>query len=113
MAMSGQYGEEVRNTLGMLLRYRYDEVASGNVSPDHILAACLIGNHHLHVQAISIGAVFFGACTYIGNGPNFMVKSIAEHAGIECPTFVRYLVGYALPILVPIFLIVWLISFRT
>jgi Na+/H+ antiporter NhaD/arsenite permease-like protein len=59
--------------------------------------------HHPHfVIAISLGAVFFGAMTYIGNGPNFMVKSIAEGAGVKVPTFFGYLFKYSLPILLPI-----------
>ncbi|MBI5768395.1 MAG: sodium:proton antiporter [Verrucomicrobia bacterium] len=54
------------------------------------------------VVAISLGAVFFGAMTYIGNGPNFMVKSIAHDAGVHCPSFFGYLFKYAVPILLPI-----------
>ncbi|MGH7151375.1 MAG: sodium:proton antiporter, partial [Planctomycetota bacterium] len=51
--------------------------------------------------AISMGAVFFGAATYIGNGPNFMVKSIAERAGVRCPSFLGYVAKYAVPFLLP------------
>ncbi len=51
--------------------------------------------------AISMGAVFFGAATYIGNGPNFMVKSIAERAGVPCPSFLGYVAKYAVPFLLP------------
>ncbi len=65
------------------------------------------------VQAVSVGAVFFGAMTYIGNGPNFMVKSIVEHARVECPTFFGYIVKYSVPILTPVFLLVWLIFIRS
>lgn len=54
------------------------------------------------VIAVSLGAVFFGAMTYIGNGPNFMVRAIAHDAGVRCPTFFGYLIGYSLPILLPI-----------
>jgi Na+/H+ antiporter NhaD/arsenite permease-like protein len=54
------------------------------------------------VVAISLGAVFFGAMTYIGNGPNFMVKSIAHDAGVHCPSFFGYVFKYSLPILLPI-----------
>ena len=57
------------------------------------------------VIAISLGAVFFGAMTYLGNGPNFMVKSIAEDAGVRVPTFFGYLLKYSLPILLPIFVL--------
>ena len=52
--------------------------------------------------AISLGAVFFGAMTYIGNGPNFMVKSIAESSGVKCPGFFGYITRYSLPILLPV-----------
>ena len=65
-----------------------------------------------YVQAVSIGAVFFGAMTYIGNGPNFMVRSVAEHANVKCPSFGQYVVQYALPTLIPLFVIVWFLFFR-
>jgi len=54
------------------------------------------------IIAISLGSVFFGAMTYIGNGPNFMVKSIAEQAGVKVPTFFGYVFKYSLPFLLPI-----------
>jgi len=56
----------------------------------------------IHLIAISMGAVFFGAMTYIGNGPNFMVKSIASGANVHCPSFFGYILYYALPILLPV-----------
>ncbi len=65
----------------------------------------------LDLKAISIAAVFFGAMTYIGNGPNFMVKSIAEQIGIRMPSFFGYVIRYSLPILLPILVLVWLIFF--
>ncbi len=58
---------------------------------------------------ISLGAVFMGANTYIGNAPNFMVKAIAEESGIAMPSFFGYLIKYSIPILVPVFFIVALI----
>lgn len=64
-----------------------------------------------YVQAISLGAVFFGACTYIGNGPNFMVKSIAEQARIQTPSFFGYVLKYSLPVLIPVFFLVWYLFF--
>ena len=60
--------------------------------------------------AISCGAVFMGANTYIGNGPNFMIKAIAEESGVRMPSFFGYM-GYSLLILVPIFVIVTLVFF--
>ncbi len=64
-----------------------------------------------YLTAISIGAVFMGANTYIGNAPNFMVKSIAEEAGIPMPSFFGYMIKYSIPILIPVFIIVTLIFF--
>ena len=66
-------------------------------------------NYPFYVQAISIAAVFFGAMTYIGNGPNFMVKSICERAGIKMPSFFGFLIRYSIPILLPIFTLIWFI----
>ena len=54
------------------------------------------------LQAISMGAVFFGAMTYIGNGPNFMVKAIAEKEGVRMPSFFAY-IALALVTLLPIY----------
>jgi Na+/H+ antiporter NhaD/arsenite permease-like protein len=58
--------------------------------------------------AISLGAVFMGANSYIGNGPNFMVKSIAEQSGVKMPSFFGYM-AYSVGILIPLFLVVMLI----
>jgi Na+/H+ antiporter NhaD/arsenite permease-like protein len=63
--------------------------------------------------AISVGAVFFGACTYIGNGPNFMVKSIAEHQRAHAPSFLGYVFRFTLPCLVPVLAVVWWVFFRS
>jgi Na+/H+ antiporter NhaD/arsenite permease-like protein len=57
------------------------------------------------IIAVSLGSVFFGAMTYIGNGPNFMVKSIADSTGVKTPTFFGYVFKYSLPILLPILLL--------
>ncbi|MEZ5404729.1 MAG: sodium:proton antiporter [Verrucomicrobiia bacterium] len=70
-----------------------------------------ITQHDHHLVAISLGAVFFGAMTYIGNGPNFMVKSIAEAAEVKVPSFFGYFLKYSVPILLPILLIISLIFF--
>ncbi len=73
---------------------------AGLTGPDAVRA--LLVQKPLFVIAVSLGAVFFGAMTYIGNGPNFMVKSIAHDAGVHCPTFFGYVIRYSLPILLPI-----------
>ena len=59
-----------------------------------------------HLIAISIGAVFFGAMTYIGNGPNFMVRSVAVQFDAQPPSFFGYILRYALPILLPVLVLV-------
>ena len=69
----------------------------------------LMGELYQTLLAISAGAVFMGANTYIGNAPNFMVKSISESAGIEMPSFFGYLLKWSLPILFPLFIVVSLI----
>jgi Na+/H+ antiporter NhaD/arsenite permease-like protein len=82
-------------------------VAPGTSETDGV-AALLVQAPQL-VVAVSLGAVFFGAMTYIGNGPNFMVKSIAHSAGVKVPTFFGYVVKFSLPILLPILVLVgWL-----
>jgi len=72
----------------------------------------LLTTHARYLEAISCGAVFMGANTYIGNAPNFMVKSIAEKAGIEMPGFFGYILKFAIPVLIPLFLIVMFVFFR-
>ncbi len=67
------------------------------------------GIPELIMQAISLGAVFFGAMTYIGNGPNFMVKSIAEQQGIEMPHFFAYMYKFSILVLLPVFVLIHLI----
>jgi Na+/H+ antiporter NhaD/arsenite permease-like protein len=61
--------------------------------------------------AISAGAVFFGAMTYIGNAPNFMVRSIAQHRGWKMPSFFGYM-AWSAAILLPLFLLITVIFFR-
>jgi len=73
----------------------------------------LLGQKTAHILAISIGAVFFGAATYIGNGPNFMVKAIAEERGVRMPSFVEFVLKYSLPFLLPVLVTVWLLFFRS
>jgi Na+/H+ antiporter NhaD/arsenite permease-like protein len=65
----------------------------------------------IYLKAISAGAVFFGACSYIGNAPNFMVRSISEEAGTPMPSFFGYILKYALIFLVPVFVIVTFVFF--
>jgi Na+/H+ antiporter NhaD/arsenite permease-like protein len=71
----------------------------------------LIAEQRAYLQAISVGAVFFGAMTYIGNAPNFMVKSIAEEAGVRMPSFFGYMLRYSVPLLIPLFFLVGVVFF--
>lgn len=71
-----------------------------------------LDNFKIYVVSISVASVFFGAMTYIGNGPNFMVKSIAEQKGIKMPGFFTYIYKYSVPVLIPLFFLIWFIFFR-
>ena len=95
---------------GMEGRFNMDVAAIGR-SADPIIAHSL--------SACACAAVFFGAMTYIGNGPNLMVKAIAESSRdangallVEVPSLHGYFLKYALPILTPVLLLVWLVFFR-
>ncbi len=68
--------------------------------------------HPEFLKAISVSAVFFGAMTYIGNAPNFMIKSIAEHKGVKMPGFFEYMYKYSIIILLPLFFLVWVVFFK-
>lgn len=71
----------------------------------------LMTENATYLKAISAGAVFFGANTYIGNAPNFMVRSIAEEAGTPMPSFFGYMLKYSIVYLIPVFVVVTLIFF--
>jgi Na+/H+ antiporter NhaD/arsenite permease-like protein len=84
------------------------ELARG-VDFSHLGASELVsGIPPMIMKAIAIGAVFFGAMTYIGNGPNFMVKAIAEENKIQMPSFFGYMIKFSLIVLLPIYIIVHL-----
>ncbi|GAA0877520.1 sodium:proton antiporter [Algoriphagus jejuensis] len=85
----------------------------GNIAEVREFAANTMNDSDTTFQllAISIASVFFGAMTYIGNGPNFMVKSIAEQSGIKMPSFFGYLIRFTIPILLPILFLIWLVFF--
>lgn len=70
----------------------------------------LIIEHEIYLMAVSAGAVFMGANTYIGNAPNFMVKSIAEENGIKMPSFFGYML-WSIGILIPCFILVTILFF--
>jgi Na+/H+ antiporter NhaD/arsenite permease-like protein len=70
-----------------------------------------LDQHPIFVIAVSLGAVFFGAMTYIGNGPNLMVKAICDHAHVKTPSFFGYILRYSAPILLPVFALIGWIFF--
>lgn len=79
--------------------------------PESEAVALLVREKALYLQAVAAGAVFMGANTYIGNAPNFMVKSIAEEAGVRMPSFFGFLFRWSVPILIPLFALVTVIFF--
>jgi Na+/H+ antiporter NhaD/arsenite permease-like protein len=82
-----------------------------NIEEVRMFAADGYHDSSFELMAIAIASVFFGAMTYIGNGPNFMVKSIAEQSGIKMPSFFGYIIRFSIPVLLPILFLVWLIFF--
>ena len=74
------------------------------------LPAEVVGVPHAILAAISVGAVAMGANTYIGNAPNFMVKAIAEEAGVRMPSFFGYM-AYSGGILLPLFALATVLFF--
>ena len=69
------------------------------------------GVQEVLLKAIATASVFFGAMTYIGNGPNFMVKAIAEESGLRMPSFFGYMFKFSLVVLLPLYIIIQLIFF--
>ena len=89
-------------------------ITSGEVLDSQIELAVLLGDAALakYVVAISVAAVFFGANTYIGNGPNFMVKSIADQQKVHAPSFLGYVFRFTLPVMIPVVAVIWFFFFR-
>lgn len=83
-------------------------VAVGLVNGGQAMAE-IAGIPEILLKAIAMGSVFFGAMTYIGNGPNFMVKAIAEESGIKMPSFFGYMFKFSLIVLLPIYILVQLL----
>ena len=85
----------------------FASAASGQIGTDAANLGALVGHERGEalLTAISLGSVLMGANTYIGNGPNFMVKAIAEHSGVRMPGFFRYM-AYSAVTLLPLFYLV-------
>jgi Na+/H+ antiporter NhaD/arsenite permease-like protein len=100
---------QVKDAVAAMQKYQPTRFKSGSINESEVRVANLVGDQELngYLIAISMGSVLFGAMTYIGNGPNFMVKSIAEHMGAPVPSFFGYIFLFSLPILLPILILVW------
>ena len=85
--------------------------SESSLAPSVQVSSLLI-HHPDYIRAISVGSVFFGAVTYIGNGPNFLVKSIANQSKVKTPSFFGYFFRFSLPILIPLFGLIWFLFFR-
>jgi Na+/H+ antiporter NhaD/arsenite permease-like protein len=112
--LTGAHAEHIKNTFAALQKYHAADVLNKNVSKDEIDICFLLGNlaYNKYILAVSVGAVFFGANTYIGNGPNFMVKAIADQQRVHTPTFLGFVFKYTLPFMTPMLLVVWWVFFR-
>jgi Na+/H+ antiporter NhaD/arsenite permease-like protein len=114
VAVVGPNAETLRPALAFAQQHYPAEVGARQLLTNHAQIALLA----IHPEAarlllaISVGSVFFGANTYIGNGPNFMVKSIADHQKVNTPTFLGYVFKFTLPFMLPMLLIVWWLFFR-
>jgi Na+/H+ antiporter NhaD/arsenite permease-like protein len=113
-SLTGPHADEIRNTFAALQQYHPSDLAAKTINSDEIQVAYLLGNVklNLYLLAVSVGSVFFGANTYIGNGPNFMVKAIADHQKVHTPSFLGYILRYTLPYMMPMVFIVWWLFFR-
>jgi Na+/H+ antiporter NhaD/arsenite permease-like protein len=112
-AACGLHGLSVDNVAhvkAMLGLLPVDEVAKLQIAAD--APRLLSGLSWKYIAATAAGSATFGACTYIGNGPNFMVKSIAEQAHVKMPSFGGYMIKYSIPILIPIFTLVWYLFYH-
>ncbi len=85
--------------------------AGGSIENTHDVLKFLDGNSPTLV-GIAMGAVIFGALTYIGNGPNFLVKSTVEQHHLHPPGFFAFFFKYALPVFAPVLALVWFFTFR-
>jgi len=104
----------VRSALEMLASWHGQQPAPVAIAANRIELALLLSNPLASqiLTAVSVGAVFFGANTYIGNGPNFMVKAIADQQRVRTPSFLGYIFRFTLPYMLPVLALVWWLFFR-
>jgi Na+/H+ antiporter NhaD/arsenite permease-like protein len=106
-------GPGVVGALEAARTYFPEAALARSITLDQVNMAMVLGSSKLvsYLAAISVAAVFFGAATYIGNGPNFMVRSIAEHRKVHVPSFFGYVLRFTLPFLLPVLLAVGLLFY--
>jgi Na+/H+ antiporter NhaD/arsenite permease-like protein len=112
--VTGAHAAEITQTFATLQKFHPADIVAGTAATDEIQTAYLLGDAKLstYIVAVSVGSVFFGANTYIGNGPNFMVKAIADHQKVHTPSFLGYIARFTLPFMLPMLVVIWLIFFR-
>ena len=110
----GPFAEQIRQAVTAVTHYQLADLNSHVLKPETARIALILGNPFsaICLKALSVGAVFFGANTYIGNGPNFMVKAIADQQKAHTPTFLGYVFKFTLPFMFPMLLVIWLLFFR-
>ena len=113
MLANGPHPEQIGQAVTAL--QMYFPGARDSLTQEHAQMALILGQPLALrcLQALSIGSVFFGANTYIGNGPNFMVKAIADQQNAHTPTFLGYIFKFTLPFMLPMLLIIWWLFFRS
>ena len=112
---SGPCAQQIGQAVTALERNFPAEIARASITQEHAQMALILGQPLALrcLQALSIGSVFFGANTYIGNGPNFMVKAIADQQHAHTPTFLGYVFKFTLPFMLPMLLAIWWLFFRS
>lgn len=112
--ITGPHTAQIQETWAALQKYFPGPLADGTVNLNQIEVASLLGHpaYNGYIVAISVGAVFFGANTYLGNGPNLMVKAIAEDHRAPAPGFLGFIFKFALPFMLPMLVVVWWLFFR-
>jgi Na+/H+ antiporter NhaD/arsenite permease-like protein len=90
----------------------FTSIASGlaGTSATNLAELLATSNGPILLAAVSAGSVLMGANTYVGNGPNFMVKAIAEQSGVRMPSFFHYM-GWSGAILIPLYVVVTFLFF--
>jgi Na+/H+ antiporter NhaD/arsenite permease-like protein len=114
MVAGAPHAEQICQAVAALKAHFPGALAARAVTADQTaIATLLVDPFYVKcLKAISIGSVFFGANTYIANGPNFMVKAIADQQRAHTPTFLGYIFRFTLPYMLPMLLIVWWLFFR-